>query len=330
MLLALMGGGSAVLGGLWLSADPEQKPSVHPPAARALAAPHPDQAQRLISLSPGVTEALVTLGLAGQIVGISNYCVWSETSLKEPARVGSALTPHFERMARLRPTLLVASEVAGQQLKPLGELAPTHSLPWLTVSEFVSSLARLGALTGRREAGRALAAQMDQALGVVPPPEAPMVLLAFEGGGASGPDTWFIRPNSIHGAVLRAAGAHNAVQEDVIAQPRLSPEELLRLDPEVIVVLMGMAPDANKEQESLQRFRSLSPLRAVRHQRLAVVSMEGALTIGPATVLELIPRLRQALAQALDRAPAPSEPSEPTVANASKAGALRPAKVSAP
>ncbi len=249
-------------------------------------------AARVVSLSPGVTETIIALGRANDLVGLSDYCHFEAESAPKPPRLGSAITPNYEAIARVQPTVIIASEVAGDQLKPLSRLAPTHSLPWLTLNELTSSIKVLGALIQAEPQAEELAKKLHAELSVTPRADAPRILLALDYGDSGSNDTWFIRKNSIHGAVLRAAGARNAVARDISGQPKLSPEQLMALDPDAIIVLRSSAPDAASEARNLKHFRRWTPLRAVKENRIRVLSLEGSLSVGPG-VLDVTSRLRQ-------------------------------------
>jgi ABC-type Fe3+-hydroxamate transport system substrate-binding protein len=255
----------------------------------------------VVSLSPGITETVIALGKAEALVGLSDYCSWKAKGAPEPPHVGSAITPNYEAIARLQPTLILASEVAGDQLKPLNRLAPTHSLPWLTLGEFTGSITTLGQLIHAEEEARALAERISRNLEVRPPKGAPKILLALDYGDSGTNETWFIRRNSIHGAVLHAAGAQNAVERDISGPPKLSPEQLLALDPDAIIVLRSSAKDPAVEARSLAHFKRWAPLRAVRENRIRVLSIEGSLAVGPA-VLELTTHLKQTIDEVMSHA----------------------------
>jgi len=262
-------------------------------------------AQRIVSLSPGITESLVALGASSRIVGVSDYCVLPNGL--SASRVGSAITPNYEAIARLEPDLILATQVAGTQLDPLARLAPTRSLPWLALSEVLSSLRELGQLLDRPEAASAMVKRFETTLRGAPSPDAPRVLWVLDWGDDAATTTWFIRDNSLHGAVLRAAGLRNAVPQPV-AQPTLSAEQLLQVDPDVIVQVLS-APHldtvqiAHAQTRLDQHFARYAPLRAVIEHRLLVVHHPGAMNLGPG-VLDLVDTLRRALSP--QKAPNPS------------------------
>ena len=95
---------------------------------------------------------------------------------------------------------------------------------------------------------------------------------------------------SLHGSLLHAAGARNAVDEAVSGSPELPLERLIALDPDVIVVLSASPLDAAAEARTRSAFDALTPLAAVRHGRVRVIAGPEVLRTGP-SVLELVPRL---------------------------------------
>lgn len=246
---------------------------------------------RIVSLAPAITETLIALQAGDLLVGVSEYCRTED--LGERPRVGTALTPQLEALVRLEPTLILTSRVAGEQTAPLSRIAPTRQLPWLTLEEVVPSVRELGELVDRPEAAHALAGRLQELLSAEPPPDAPRVLLTMSYEDTGDPRIWFLRKNSLHGSVLRAAGGRNAMSQDVTGQPHLSVEELLRLDPDQIILLA----DADKTSEEqararLDELRKLTPLGAVRFERLGVVRLPNVFSGGP-RILDLVEPLRR-------------------------------------
>lgn len=274
------------------------------PSENALPTPADRLKPALVSLSPGITETIVELGAREQLVGISDYCELDldpRSAQSSPARVGSALTPNYEAIARLRPDLILASEVAGNQLKPLTQLAKTVSLPWLDLSQVTSSIKQLSQLIGKETEGARLVTRLETALSAQPNPTAQRVLWVLDLGDSAQNETWFIRANSLHGAALRAAGARNAVPDAISGQAKLSAEQLLKLDPDVILIVLTAqdmsAQDLNAAKARAHRhFSRFSPLKAVKNDHIVVLHHAGAMNIGPG-VLRLIPALSHALAQ---------------------------------
>lgn len=257
-------------------------------------ATHEDGTLRIVSLSPGVTETIEVLGAAEQLVGISDYCRPPDD--RDLRRAGTALTPNYEVIAALTPNVIVTSEVKGAQLGPLEKLAKTHHLPWLSLTEWMTSVVTLGQIVKRPREAHLLRQKISTTLQVSPPPDGPRILLALDYGDTGSDETWFIREDSIHGAALSAAGARNAVAGEILGHPKLSPERLLEIDPDAILVLTSRP--TRTRADVLAHFEKWAPLRAVTKRRIGVLSLPGALNVGP-SVLELVPRLRREIASVM-------------------------------
>jgi ABC-type Fe3+-hydroxamate transport system substrate-binding protein len=247
---------------------------------------------RVVSLSPALTETVFALGqaAAGQLVAVSDYCKLPG-SLQLP-RVGSSLTPSYEAIAGLQPSLVLCDDSASAKRTELAALARCEFLPWLTLAEVVKSTARLGQLLGQPGAGVALAQKLEARLSRQPPAGAPRVLLLLSYDPDRPAELWFIKQNSLHGAALTAAGARNAVARDVPGLPRLGVEQLLEVDPDVVLIMRPPGSTPERQQELVRAFSALAPLRAVKAGRVRCI--DGSQSVGP-SILELVDAIEAAL-----------------------------------
>ncbi len=252
-------------------------------------------APRVVSLAPAVTETLFAIGAGALVIGVSDYCDFPAEATRLP-RLGTSLTPNYEAIARLAPTLIVSEENAAARRKELEALAPTRLLPWLTLDEIASSIRELGVRVGREQAAAALADKLHARLSVPEPEHGPRVLLVLGYEAGKFDEVWFVRQNSLHGAALRAAGGKNAVTATIEGAPRLSQERVLELDPEMIFVLLR----PGEEQRSaayVADWSRLSGLQAVKKHRVRAIAAAEAFANGP-RILALVDRLRQEIKSA--------------------------------
>ncbi|HLV20448.1 MAG TPA: helical backbone metal receptor [Polyangiaceae bacterium] len=254
---------------------------------------------RIVSLSPGITETLFAIGAGDRVVAVSDYCAYPPP-VRELPRAGTAITPQYERIARLNPDLIVTQTTQRSAAPELDGLGPTERLPWLELDEIAKSTLRLGELTGRQAQAAALADRLLTSLSKPPPPAAPRVLLVLGYAGTRLSEVWFVRDNSLHGAALRAARARNAVPEAVAGLPRMSLERVLEIDPDQIIVLSSKPLDASATRQVLEAWRGLPSLAAVEHGRIGVIDAEGALANGP-RILDFVERLRALIGELATR-----------------------------
>src|SRR3981081_1472504 len=82
-----------------------------------------DVPQRIVSLSPDLTEILYGVGAFNRVVGVSNYDTYPPEVAKIP-HLGQLHSPSLERLTALRPDLVVINDAQGpfleDTLKQLG------------------------------------------------------------------------------------------------------------------------------------------------------------------------------------------------------------------
>jgi iron complex transport system substrate-binding protein len=272
---------------LLFSCRSEEMPA--PSGAASAAAP---KKARIVSLSPALTETLFAIGAGPDVVGVSNYCKLPPEVQKLP-KTGTSISPSYEAIARLSPTLIVTEAAVNTKNQQLARLSKVAGLPWLTVEQIATGVTELGKLTSCEAEAQKLASRFNTELKSEPPPDAPQVLLVL--GYRPGPlsEVWYIRKNSLHGAALHAAGAKNAIDKPISGQPRLSLESLIALDPEHVIVLSEAADVGGNIQRA---WSELTALRAVKNGRVRVLAAPEAFANGPRIFL-LVKRLEAELSR---------------------------------
>ena len=252
------------------------------------------QYERIVSLTPAMTSTFLEMGAGAKLVGVSDYCE-KTPELESATRVGTGLTPNYEGIVRLRPDLIVLETTKQGDYKKLEAIAETRVLPWLTLDEVVSSTQTLGAVTGRKAKTNELGRRLVSGLSPEEPLTGPRVLLLMGLSNFDGGSLWFIKRNSLHGAAMHAAGARNAIAEDVSGAPSISMEELLKIDPDIIVSLVAQ-PELSDEDKAiyLKRISKLGILKAVQSNKVGFVVGKQLMGTGP-EILTLVDALKAEL-----------------------------------
>jgi len=246
--------------------------------------PAPGTAQiRVISLTPSATEVIHALGATAQLVGVDDYSLYPEEVKKLP-KVGSFMTPNLETIVSLRPTLVVVDDVHGPAAGAMRDAGlvtvevPIHAMP-----DIKKALTILGGKLGRvTEASRAVA-EIDAAIEAARakrPAKRPRVLaiLDREASGlgnlvAAGPGSWIDE-------LLAICGGENVLAASGVRYPKLSMEEVVRGNPDVILDLSFPA------RKSITEWNVVD-VPAVKQGRVSVMS--------DPTVISPSPRIKHAL-----------------------------------
>jgi len=284
----------AIAGWLWMSATlPEPGPPTQSIA---------EEAHRVVCLDPGITEVVVRLAAGDKLVARPDHTdEWPQ--LAELPTVGTGLAPNYEEIVRARPDLIIASGTRGAVLADLASIAPTLSLPWLGLADVAGGIRRIGTALGRTEAGEQLAREVEDGLQPRLSESSPRVLLLISAPSEASPDLWYIKDESLHGAALRAAGGRNAVSRSTSGTPSLAIEALLKLDPDVILILIA---DDGAGAEALAGHRQFwdrfTMLSAVSNDRIEFLVGGQHFYTGPG-ILDLVEKIEAKLAAGSETTP---------------------------
>lgn len=223
--------------------------------------------QRIISLSPHITELLFAAGAGQKIVGASEYSDYPEAARRIP-RIGGVLLD-LEAIAALRPDLIVAWADGNppaqlQRLKQLG--VPIYLSSQKHLDDIPVTLQGLGQLTGTSTTAQSAAAQFRQDL----------ARLRKTYAGRSPVRVFYqvwdaplltINGTHIISDALATCGGVNIFAKLPALTPSVSLENILQADPDAILTSSQNAQHTTQ----LDTWRRWSRLSAVRNKHLFFV-----------------------------------------------------------
>ncbi len=274
-------------------------------AASACGGEHPDTAvgfvpERIVSMSPAVTETLFALGVGERVVGVTRFCLQPETARSLP-KVGGYLDPNWEAIVALEPDLVIGMESQGEMERRLGALGiPVVRVDQHRLAGILDSFELLGRMCGVPDRGKELRRTVEGRLesireAVRGMPE-PRVLLSVgrRVGGGRITSIWTAGPGTFLDDVLEAAGGVNVVTGSVTGTyPELTIEGIVELDPDVI---LDLVPEGEGDESMIESARNdwknLDVVRAVSVGRVEVLSGRFLSIPGPrvAEIVEVFAR----------------------------------------
>jgi len=191
---------------------------------------------RIVSLTCSNTEIVCALGCADQLVGIDNHSDYPAKVVDRLSRVGPDLTIDIQKVADLKPNLVLASlTVPGHELVVEG--IESRGLPYIapepeSLEDVYENILAIGELLGASRQAEQTVLQMKQAIQPVGfQQDKPSVLIQ-----------WWPKPVIAPGKLswtedlIDAAGLKNVIAERNVKSTPLSDEEVLELDPECAVI----------------------------------------------------------------------------------------------
>lgn len=246
--------------------------------------------QRIISLAPANTEILYALNLGDKIVGVSSYCNYPP-QVKEKEKVGDFSNPNIEKIAALKPDLILATgleqDPAVKQLKQLG--FTVEVIDPQNFSQLFDSITRIGELTGTGTYAFLLNQSMKSRIGK---------LMQTIAANVSKPPKIFIE---ISLQPLMTASSRTFLDEMInmlrainiagnLARPycRISEEFVIKQNPDCIILTSPKAKEFFAAKEAWQQ------VKAVKNNKLID-------TINPDLLIRPGPRLIDGLEQLAEK-----------------------------
>jgi len=186
--------------------------------------------ERIVSLSPNITETLFAIGAGDLLVGVTSYCDYPAQA-KEIECIGSIMEPDIEKIISLSPSLVITTGTGLQKtfesrLSTLG--IRCESIPVNKLEDVFTSIDTLGKLTGKSD----MADKLHKAIasGLVQRPKSNcgriMVVIQREPLIAAGKGTCI-------DSLITIAGGENACTES--GYPVINAESLIVMEPDIII-----------------------------------------------------------------------------------------------
>lgn len=242
-----------------------------------------------MSLSPVGTEMLFALGQQDNIIGVTNFCDYPEEALNKP-KIGDFASLNLELLISMRTDLLVLQDIHSQFIPQLEHLKiPYIILSQNSIADICESLKKLGSACNADEAASLLIRKInddtERVISKVKDKETPSVLVSVsrELGEPQISTFYAAGQNNFYDELIRMAGGKNAVSERNISYPQISMEGLGKLNPDVIIDLVGEPKyyhsrdniDVNevfKEEHLKAQWRTSSGAEAVKNGRISVLT----------------------------------------------------------
>lgn len=209
--------------------------------------------KRIISLIPSITELLFDLGLEGQLIGITRFCIFPARARKVKTIVGGTKNLKLHKIRELKPDLIIADkeENTKEQIQELAKELPVWTSNIQSFDDAIDMISQIGALTNTSKTAKKLTRDILSAFAKIPPhPTKPIVAyFIWQNPLMVAADDTFINE------MLKKVGFINAFQQKT-RYPQITPTDLYEKQPDFIFLSSEPFPFSNKHLDS---FRKISP-----------------------------------------------------------------------
>jgi iron complex transport system substrate-binding protein len=270
----------------------------------------PQDVKRVVSLAPNLTEIVFALGKGIRLVGDTDFCDYPLEAEQKP-HVGGPTNPNFETIAALKPDLVLASGSINfpstvEALDRLG--VPVFVTYPHSVEGMIASVEHIGVALGAEKSAAELAQDLRDRIADLKKrvgnkaPRRVLFVVWTDPLISIGNDTFIAD-------ALRIAGGESVVQTKG-EWPHVSLEEIVHLQPEVLIFASAHGAETHREIDDLLSRPGWRDLRAMREDKVVVLS--DAINRPAPRMVDAIERLAVALHPEAFRSGAAAKPSRDT------------------
>jgi cobalamin transport system substrate-binding protein len=229
----------------------------------------PRRPERIVSIGPSITEFLFALGAGPRVVGVDDYS--DEPAAASQVEKVGGIKVNFEKVVSLQPDLVLSVKFSDGTIE---KLASAGLLVLVVDPQSAGDVARTAILLGRAVGsdGDTMARDIEKRIDDVRAKTAAAATTprVYHEIDASDPTKIFtVGPGSYIHDLIEIAGGQNIAARAASAYPQLSAEEILRSDPEIIVLA---AADYSAKPDQVAARAGWSALTAVKNKRIVTIA----------------------------------------------------------
>jgi len=228
--------------------------------------------ERIVSLSPSITEIIYALHRGDTLVATSSYSLYPKEAQKLPV-IGGYQTPNIEKIIAFSPTIVIGETFNQKTLALLQKFhIKTAMLSLKTLPDIQNAINKLGEILHTQKRAKELNANITHALTNAQKSKHPHSVMIVYGLKEDLRNGIYIAGNNIFfDDIIQACGNTNAYTADTTNQPVLSYENVIALNPEQIIILHSHATEPHVNvKKALQNWYAL-PTKAAKNKKISII-----------------------------------------------------------
>ncbi len=236
---------------------------------RASTEPRP---QRIVSLSPSVTEILYGIGAWPQVIAVSQFCTYPD-DVKNKPRVNGWDQTNLEQVMALKPDFVIGVDAQEPFLRDKLTGLGVRSLfvKSQTLADILASIGEIGRATTHEQQATDLSAktqgQIDAVRKAVANRPHPRVLCVVDRVPGTIRDLYTATRGSYLDELITIAGGESIAPQGEYGYGKINKEAVLTLNPEVIIDMV-QGSKGNFGEDPVAVWNELAEVRAVRERRI--------------------------------------------------------------
>ncbi len=232
--------------------------------------------EKVIALSPAINEIIYALKAQNTIVANTTYCNYPKESIKKP-KVGGYFSPNLEKIVTLHPDIVLMQENTkfAQKLLKLG--IKTELFKLQTINDIKKSIIRIGTILNKEEKAKKIIQTIDIKLKSIKNIIHNKKILIVIGHNTSLDKKIFVVGHNLYlDDIIKESGNKNAFTINTFSQPILNLENIIALNPDIVILLTPYMKRKNLTKKDLLKPWKNLPLKASQNNTIYIESHEYA------------------------------------------------------
>lgn len=229
--------------------------------------------ERIIAMSPSISEILFALDYNSSVVGVSKFASYPK-EVKRLPKIGGFFHPNIERILSLRPTLVIAQEHNHQLLKKLNKLGiKTLEVKLNTIKNIKSTIHIINSTLQNHLQEKKLLADIDDAINYAKKTSSkPKVLLMFGAREDLSRGVYVASQDIFYNEILNICHAQNAYTSHLSHEPQLFYEHIVAANPDIIIIFHYPLTDGDVNLKKVKETYSKMPTKAGKKGNIFILS----------------------------------------------------------
>lgn len=218
----------------------------------ALLSVHMFGSEKIVALSPAINEIIFALNAGEMVVGNTEYCSYPSKANKLP-KVGGYFSPSLEKIMALKPDIVIMQDnnpPLADKLRHLG--IQTMVVKIGSIASVKKAIFDIAKLLKKEQEALAIIKKIDNSLqqlkGIVSDKR---VLMPIEYHAELSKEIFVAGQNLYFDDIIEASGNSNALQSTQKGQPVLNLEKILKINPDIVIILASLMKEKKISKEAL-------------------------------------------------------------------------------
>ena len=226
--------------------------------------------KRIISLSPNITEILYSLNAGDRIAGVTDFC---DKKGKDAESVGGVLNPNIEKIISLKPDLIIS--LPAENLKARIEKLNLEMLIVKNemLDDIFDSINKIGKKLQKEPEADKITGDIKRFISSCRERTSNIkrkkVLFIVSKDINEIKNLYAAGRNTFLSEIIEICGGENIIVEENIRYPKISVEEIIKKDPDIIFdTSLGISLPQNQISENFNIWKKLNNISAVKSEKV--------------------------------------------------------------